>query len=125
IQMGIDGWLYIAVGDFGFKALGKDGKALEFHGGGVARVRPDGTELEIVTRGQRNIYDVAIDPLLNAFTRDNTNDGGGWDVRLSHIIAGGHYGYPSLFKNFADEIVQPLADYGGGAPTGSLFVAEP
>jgi putative membrane-bound dehydrogenase-like protein len=125
IQMGIDGWLYIAVGDFGFKATGKDGKALQFHGGGVARVRPDGTELEIVTRGQRNIYDVAIDPLLNTFTRDNTNDGGGWDVRLSHIIAGGHYGYPSLFKNFANEIVQPLADYGGGAPTGSLFVAEP
>ena len=54
-------------------------------GGGIARVRPDGTELELVSRGQRNIYDVAISPLLDLFTRDNTNDGGGWNVRLSHV----------------------------------------
>src|SRR5258708_1809921 len=70
MTMGIDGWLYIAVGDYGFvKATGLDGKSLQLHGGGVVRVRPDGTELEIVSRGQRNIYDVAIDPTLNAFTR--------------------------------------------------------
>ena len=61
----------------------------------------------------------------NLFTRDNTNDGGGWDVRLSHVVPPAHYGYPSLFTNFADEIIQPLADYGGGSPSGSLFVDEP
>jgi putative heme-binding domain-containing protein len=126
IQMGIDGWIYVAVGDYGFiKAEGRDGKTLQLRGGGVVRVRPDGTRLEIVSRGQRNIYDVAIDPFMNLFTRDNTNDGGGWDVRLSHIIATGQYGYPSLFTNFNDEIVQPLADYGGGSPTGSLYLQEP
>ena len=76
IRMGIDGWLYIAVGDFGFvKATTKHGQELQFLGGGIARVRPDGTELEIVTRGQRNICDLAVDPQLNFFTRDNTNDG--------------------------------------------------
>src|SRR5262249_51883973 len=58
-------------------------------------------------------------------TRDNTNDGGGWDVRLSHIVPTGHYGYPTLFQHFGDEIIQPLADYGGGAPCGSLFLDEP
>jgi putative membrane-bound dehydrogenase-like protein len=126
MTMGIDGWLYIAVGDYGFvKATGLDGKSVQLHGGGVARVRPDGTELELVSHGQRNIYDVAIDPSLNAFTRDNTNDGGGWDVRLSHVVVGANFGYPTLFKNFADEIVQPLADYGGGAPCGSVYVQEP
>ena len=62
---------------------------------------------------------------MNLFTRDNTNDGGGWDVRLSHIIPTGQYGYPSLFAHFNDEIVQPLADYGGGSPTGSLYLQEP
>jgi putative membrane-bound dehydrogenase-like protein len=125
LRLGIDGWLYVAVGDYGFvKATGKDGQTLQLHGGGVVRVRTDGTGLEIVSRGQRNIYDVAIDPLLNAFTRDNTNDGGGWDVRLSHVVRGGQYGYPSLFVNFGDEIIQPLADYGGGSPCGSLFVDE-
>jgi len=126
MTLGIDGRLYIAVGDYGFvKATGLDGKSVQLHGGGVARVRLDGTGLEIVSRGQRNIYDVALDPYLNAFTRDNTNDGGGWDVRLSHVVAGANFGYPSLFRNFPDEIVKPLADYGGGSPCGSIYVQEP
>lgn len=126
MTLGIDGRLYIAVGDYGFvKATGLDGKSVQLHGGGVARVRLDGTELEIVSRGQRNIYDVALDPCLNAFTRDNTNDGGGWDVRLSHVVAGAHFGYPTLFRNFPDEIVKPLAEYGGGSPCGSIYVQEP
>jgi putative membrane-bound dehydrogenase-like protein len=126
IRLGIDGYIYIAVGDYGFiKAEGKDGKPLQMLGGGIARVRTDGTGLEIVSRGQRNIYDVAIDPSMNLFTRDNTNDGDGWDVRLSHVVPTGHMGYPSLFKRFPDEHVQPLADYGGGSPCGSLYLQEP
>lgn len=125
MQLGIDGYLYIAVGDYGFiKAKDTSGRALQLLGGGVVRVRTDGTGLEIVSRGQRNIYDVAVDPYLNLFTRDNTNDGGGWNVRLSHVIPSGQYGYPSLYINFPDEIVQPLADYGGGSPCGSLFIDE-
>ena len=126
MRMGIDGFLYIAHGDYGStNAVGRDGTAIQLHGGGVVRVRPDGTGLEIVSRGQRNIYDVAISPELDLFTRDNTNDGGGWDVRLAHVIFGGDYGYPTLFKNFPDEIIQPLADYGGGSPCGALFLHEP
>ena len=43
IRMGIDGWIYIAVGDFGFtKAIGADGTTLGRRGGGIVRVRPDG-----------------------------------------------------------------------------------
>ena len=126
IRMGIDGWIYVAVGDYGFiKATGKDGREMQLRGGGVVRVRPDGTELEIVSRGQRNIYDVAIDPLMNVFTRDNTNDGDGWDVRLSQVVPLGNYGYPTLFTHFGDEIMQPLLDTGGGSPTGALFLSEP
>ncbi len=126
IRLGIDGYIYVAVGDYGFiKAVGKDGATLQYRGGGVVRVRTDGNGLEVVSRGQRNIYDVAIDPYLNLFTRDNTNDGDGWDVRLSHVVPTGHLGYPSLFKNFPEEIIQPLADYGGGSPTGSLYIQEP
>ena len=126
IRLGIDGYIYVAVGDYGFiKAVGKDGTSFQYRGGGVVRVRTNGTDLEVVSRGQRNIYDVAIDPYLNIFTRDNTNDGDGWDVRLSQVVPTSHLGYPSLFKNFADEIVQPLADYGGGSPTGSLYLQEP
>ncbi|HWE97403.1 MAG TPA: discoidin domain-containing protein [Tepidisphaeraceae bacterium] len=126
IQIGIDGWIYIACGDYGApKAVGKDGTTLQLHGGGVLRVRPDGSGLEVVSHGQRNIYDVAIDPLMNIFTCDNTNDGDGWDERLSQVFSTANFGYPSLFMHFPDEIVQPLVDYGGGAPTGVAFIDEP
>src|SRR5262249_18466920 len=87
IRMGIDGWIYIGVGDYGIlKAKGKDGATISMRGGGIVRVRPDGTELEIFARGLRNPFDIAIDPYLNLFTRDNTNDGAGWDTRVSHLI---------------------------------------
>ncbi|HEX8296395.1 MAG TPA: c-type cytochrome [Chthoniobacteraceae bacterium] len=126
IRLGIDGFIYIAVGDYGFtKAVAKDGTTLSMRGGGIVRVRPDGTGFEIVSEGQRNIYDMAISPTLDLFTRDNTNDGGGWDVRLSHVPAGAHMGYPTLFKNFPEEIIQPLAVLGGGSPTGALWLDEP
>ncbi|HET7219238.1 MAG TPA: HEAT repeat domain-containing protein, partial [Vicinamibacterales bacterium] len=126
IEFGPDGWLYVAVGDYGFvKAIGADGKELQMRGGGNVRVRPDGTELEIYASGTRNDYDLAIDPFMNLFARGNTNDGGGWDIRLNHFVAGANYGYPSLFRNFADEIVPPLADYGGGSGAGMLYVQDP
>lgn len=126
IRQGIDGWIYIAVGDFGFqKAVAvKDGTMLSRRGGGVVRIRPDGTEMEVYSWGQRNILDVAIDPQMNLFTRDNTNDGGGWDIRLSHVMQSANYGYPSLYKNFSTEIMPPLADYGGGSGCGSMYFQD-
>ena len=126
IKMGIDGWIYIAVGDYGFTdAEGTDGTRLTHRGGGIVRVRPDGSELELVASGLRNVYDIAVDPYLNGFVRGNTNDGGGWDVRLNHIVLGADYGYPTLFKHFSDEVLPPLADYGGGSGTGAYFVHDP
>lgn len=125
IRMGIDGWIYIAVGDFGFHdAVDRTGKKLTMLGGGIVRVRPDGTEMEIYTHGTRNNYDMAIDPFMNIFTRGNTNDGGGWNVRFSHHIQSAEYGYPSLFKNFTDEILPALIDVGGGSGTGALFIDD-
>lgn len=126
IRMGIDGWIYIAVGDFGFhNAVDRSGKKLTMLGGGIVRVRPDGKEMEIYTHGMRNIYDVAIDPYMNIFTRGNTNDGGGWNIRFSHHIQSGEYGYPVLFKHFTNEIIPGLADLGGGSGAGALFLEDP
>ena len=126
ITMGIDGWIYIACGDFGFfKCTGKDGKSLQQHGGGVARVRPDGTELEMVSINQRNIYGVGVDPLMNIFTRDNTNDGDGWDERFHSIVPLANIGYPMLFMHFQEDLLPMLHDFGGGAPCGTVFIDEP
>ena len=126
IRMGIDGWIYVAIGDFGFvDAEGTDGTKLTMYGGGVIRVRPDGTELESYAHGLRNIYDVAIDPFMNMYTRGNTNDGGGWNMRFIHEIQTGEYGYPKLFKRYTSEIIPALVDVGGGSGTGAMFFDEP
>lgn len=125
IRMGIDGWLYIGNGDYGTpKAEGVDGSTVVLRGGGILRVRPDGTELELFCSGLRNPFDIAIDPELNMFTRDNTNDGGGWDTRVSQLFQSAEYGYPRLFANFSDEIMPTLGAFGNGGGTGSLFVQD-
>ena len=125
IRMGIDGWIYIAVGDFGFhEAEDASGKKMTMLGGGIVRVRPDGTEMEVYAHGTRNIYDVAIDPFMNIYIRGNTNDGGGWNIRFIHYQQSGEFGYPTLFKNFTDEIIPALKDLGGGSGTGSYFMDD-
>ena len=125
ITLGIDGWIYIAVGDYGFvKATGRDGVQLAHHGGGVARVRTDGSGLEMYATGTRNMYDLGIDPFLHVFSRDNTNDGGGWDTRMHYLPAGANMGYPSLFQHFASEHMPSIFDYGAGAGTGGLWVQD-
>ncbi len=125
ITIGIDGWIYIAVGDYGYRnAVGKDGRAIQHRGGSVVRVRTDGTGLEQYARGTRNIYDLAVDPFLRVFTRDNTNDGDGWDIRLHYLAPGANMGYPTYYKNFAGELFPSLADYGGGSGTGGLYVHD-
>ncbi len=126
LELGVDGWLYAAIGDFGFmEATGTDGRKLQLRGGGVVRVRPDGTGLELYANGTRNILEVAVSPLLDIFARDNTNDGGGWDVRLHHFTGLTQHGYPRLFKNFTGELLEPLADYGGGSGCGAGWIDEP
>ena len=125
-RLAIDGFIYIAMGDYGcIGARGKDGRTLTHRGGGIVRIRPDGTGLELVAEDTRNIYDVAVSPTLDLFTRDNTNDGGGWNVRLSHVPPGAHMGYPTLFINFPEDMVPALADLGGGSPCGALWLDEP
>ncbi|WP_406694257.1 c-type cytochrome [Singulisphaera sp. Ch08] len=123
--MGLDGWIYIAVGDYGFHgAKGKDGTTLSQRGGGILRVRPDGTELEVFAIGLRNPFAIAIDPDMNLFTRDNTNDGAGWDVRVSHLIQTADYGYTQRFTNYPDEIMPPLGAFGQGGGTGALSLQD-
>jgi putative membrane-bound dehydrogenase-like protein len=126
VTMGIDGWLYLAIGDFGFmEAEGTDGKKLQFRRGGVIRVRPDGTDLQVYAPGTRNILEVAMSPLLDGFARDNTNDGGGWDMRFHHFSGFEDHGYPSLYMNFGEEIIQPIGNYGGGSGCGAAWLDEP
>ncbi|MEQ8766668.1 MAG: HEAT repeat domain-containing protein [Planctomycetota bacterium] len=121
IRLAMDGFLYVSVGDKGVpKATGTDGKTITLRGGGVVRVRPDGTDLEVVASGTRNHLDVAMTSKDDIFTYDNTDDGLGWWTRFTHIIRGGYYGYPWDYHDHQDRMLLPMADYGGGSPVGGL-----
>ena len=124
-RIAMDGYLYISTGDKGiYGAVGKDGKTAEIHGGGIARMRPDGTDLEVYCTGTRNHLDVAITPEDEMFTYDNTDDGLGWWTRTSHMVDGGYYGYPWDYKPQRPYTLWMMADYGGGAGTASITYNE-
>jgi putative membrane-bound dehydrogenase-like protein len=125
IRLGLDGWIYIAVGDYGCpEAKAKDGSKVTMRGG-IVRVRPDGTDLEIFATGLRNPFDIGMDAFMNLFTRDNDdNRAGGWDIRVSHLTQGAYYGYSQHYANFPDEIMPPLGQFGGGSGAGTLFLQD-
>lgn len=125
LRVGIDGWIYVAVGDFGASAVGSDGSTAKLMTGGVIRMRLDGSDLEVYARGTRNTYDLAINHRLDILTMDNTNDGDGWDMRLHHLTPLAHMGYPNLYKHFSEDAMPPLFTYGGGSGCGALYLEEP
>ena len=98
VRAGLDGYLYLAVGDKGVsRAVGKDGRSIKLAGGGVIRVRPDGTGLEVVSTGERNPRSIALSATGEIFTLSAGDAGKRWPSGLTHHIGGGHYGYPYQF----------------------------
>ena len=66
-----DGWIYAC---HGFKnsstVRGKDGQEIHMNSGNTFRFRPDGSRIEIWTRGQVNPFGMAVDPYFNLYTAD-------------------------------------------------------
>ncbi len=125
LQFGMDGWLYISVGDKGIpKATGPDGRSIQIKGGGTVRCRPDGTGIEVVSTGTRNHLEVNLDAQDNIFTYDNTDDGLGWWTRVTHHIDGGYYGYAYDYHTRPDRFLNRMAEYAGGSPCGAVFYKE-
>jgi putative heme-binding domain-containing protein len=119
-----DGWLYLALGDHGCDVKRHEGDRLILQGGGILRCRPDGRDLHIYATGLRNIYDVALDAELNAFVRDNENDGGDYKIRVCHSFFGADHGYPYLYYERPSEALRPLADLGLGSSAGGVCYLE-
>ena len=118
-RLGMDGYFYVAVGDKGlYGARGRDGSRVELHGGGILRLRPDGTALEIFCTGNRNILDVAMNAEDEFFTYDNTDEHD-WMGRLTHMVERGAYGYPHDFIPRRPYTLWMMHDFGGGAATGA------
>ncbi len=125
LQFGMDGWLYISVGDKGVPGVhGPDGRTAQLKGGGTMRCRPDGTGIEVISTGTRNHLEPNLDARDNLFTYDNTDDGDGWWTRVTHHIDGGHYGYPYDYHAQKDRMLDRMAEYGGGSPCGGVLYKE-
>jgi putative membrane-bound dehydrogenase-like protein len=124
-HLGMDGYLYVAVGQKGiFGAVGRDGRRFEMREGGILRMRPDATGLEVYARGVRNIMDVAINSDEELFAYDNDDHTKTWKVKLLHLVDGGYYGFPYDFKPARPYTLGGIAEYKGGAPTGILAYTE-
>ena len=124
-KLGMDGLVYVSVGDKGIpKATGSDGSTITMEGGGVVRMTLDGKHLEIYSTGTRNHLDPAMDQFDNVFTYDNTDDGLGWNTRFSYHMETGYYGYPYDYHPHPERHLPLLADHGGGAPVGAALYRE-
>ncbi len=125
LQFGMDGWLYISVGDKGVPGVhGPDGRTAQLKGGGTMRCRPNGTGIEVISTGTRNHLEPNLDARDNLFTYDNTDDGDGWWTRVTHHIDGGYYGYPYDYHARKDRMLDRMAEYGGGSPCGGILYKE-
>ncbi len=99
IRLAMDGYLYMTTGDKGIYAESNvDHRKAVIQGGGILRIRPDGTDMEVFANGTRNHLDAAINAEDELFTYDNTDDGLGWWTRFTHIVDGGYYGYPYAYR---------------------------
>lgn len=66
-----DGWVYSCHGFNNDSTVeGKDGHEVRMHSGNVFRFRPDGSRIEVYSRGQVNPFGMAVDPWFNLYTAD-------------------------------------------------------
>ncbi len=123
-RLAMDGYFYAACGDKGlYGAAGTDGSRVTLSSGGVFRIRPDGTQLEVFSHGVRNILDVALNAEDDIFTYDNTDEHD-WMGRFTHMIEAGFYGYPHDFIPQRPYTLWMMEDYGAGAACGAFAYNE-
>ncbi len=98
-------------------------------GGFILSMKPDGSDVELVSTGFRNEYDIAFNPLGDLFTYDADME---WDIgtpwyrptRVNHVISGAEFGWRNGTgkwpEYFADSF-GAVANIGYGSPTGIVF----
>ena len=125
VRLGMDGFLYISFGDKGIPdGVGKDGTRIRVEGGGVIRIRPDGTGLEVVSTGERNPLSVALTATDDIITYGNDDDSKTWPNSLTHHIVGGDYGYPYRFVKHPGRALPIVAGQLGGSGTQGVCYNE-
>ncbi len=98
-------------------------------GGWIAKLDPDGKNLELIATGFRNEYDIAFNPEGELFTYDADME---WDIgapwyrptRVNHVTSGSEFGWrngtgkwPAYYADSRGAAV----NIGPGSPTGIVF----
>jgi putative heme-binding domain-containing protein len=86
LTLGYDGWVYACHGYANDSATkGTDGHELRMNSGNVFRFKPDGSRIEIFTRGQVNPFGLCFDEWGNLYSADcHTKP-------ITQLIRGAHY----------------------------------
>jgi len=101
-------------------------------GGWVAKIDFDGKNIELLSAGYRNEYDIAFNADGELFTFDADME---WDIgtpwfrptRVCHVVSGSDFGWRTgngKWPTYFPETLPPVADIGPGSPTGITFAAE-
>jgi len=100
-------------------------------GGWIARCDPDGKNIQIISSGYRNQFDIALNAEREMFTFDADME---WDIgspwyrptRVCHVTSGSEFGWRSgtgKWPAFYEDSLPPVLDIGPGSPTGIVFGA--
>ena len=138
IHFGLDGQLYVGVGDNANSALAQQiaspfGKILRITSTGAVPgdnpfVGVGGADPRIYALGFRNPFAFAVDPMTGViYVNDVGSSGAGVREEINWLFGGANYGWP-IVEGFSDDnrLVTPLHAYdhsdGSCAVTGGVFV---
>ena len=94
LTMGPEGKVYFSCGDNGFSIETREGNRLHHpNTGGVLRMNPDGSELEVFATGLRNVQEFDFDAYGNMFAVDNDGDLEDERERAVYIAEGSDSGW--------------------------------
>lgn len=94
LTVGPEGKIYFSCGDNGFSVETQEGTRLHYpNTGGVLRMNPDGSELEVFAIGLRNVQEFDFDKYGNMFAVDNDGDLEDERERAVYIAEGSDSGW--------------------------------